>query len=75
MRRKILMLALLSMTISITSCKNEQEEIKEPTEVVEDTKVKVTEPKEIEETEDYDGMAYEYSRLQQVLERLRDETE
>ncbi len=75
MRKKILMLALLSMTISLTSCKNEQKEIKEPTEVVEDTKVEVAEPKEIEETEDYDGMAYEYSRLQQVLERLRDETE
>lgn len=69
------MLALLSMTILLTSCKNEQEEIKEPTEVVEDTKVETAETEEIEETEDYDGMAYEYSRLQQVLERLRDETE
>lgn len=75
MRRKILMLALLSMTILLTSCKNKTEKIEETTEVVNKTKVEVAEPEEIEETEDYDGMAYEYSRLQQVLERLRDETE
>ena len=75
MRRKILMLALLFMTISLTSCKSEVEEKEDTTEVVEKAEVTVTEPEEIEETEDYDGMAYEYSRLQQVLERLRDETE